>query len=501
MTEPRSNADSVSPLEQAPWPVLQVDSRGVIRRANRAAVQYFGPEIEKGSAALKSLFPDANAAAAEALLAAMAQSTPVVHCLKLRSKEGLAAPFSARLCSWDQGREKVWLVQLLSESPAARPPREPSADTSLIHKQKLDCALQLARTVATDFNNALTTILGYTSLVLAKTGTENPWRQAMMEIEKAAERAAEIAHQLGSFTHSEKSQPERAPANLNAVLRRVVDLFRQPAKSKTDWTLELEERLYAARFDEAKVQQAFIKLVENALEACGQNGRIHIYSRNVEHAEPFQDGSVQLEAGCYVAVDITDDGPGIPNDVLPRVFEPFFTTKAGHRGLGLTWVYGVITNHRGGVTITSQPRQGTTVRVYLPADRRVVKERHAGPAEPRGHQTILMVDDEESLLGLGQAILSAYGYQVLTANSGPKALELLAAKHGGIDLVITDLVMPQMSGRELLEQIRALAPDLPVLCASGYVHPQSNHQENYLAKPFTAQELVWRVQQMLEDSK
>jgi CheY-like chemotaxis protein len=183
------------------------------------------------------------------------------------------------------------------------------------------------------------------------------------------------------------------------------------------------------------------------------------------------------------------------------VFEPFFTTKASHRGLGLTWVYGIITNHRGGVTVSSQPRQGACVRVYLPAERRVIKELGAGADELGGNQTILMVDDEESLLVLGQAILSSYGYRVLTANNGATALDLLAAHRDEIRLVITDLVMPQMSGRELIDKIKAVAPRLPVLCASGYVHPRREHQDSYLPKPFTAQELLWRVKQMLEESK
>lgn len=501
MTEPDVNTDAFALLSQAAWPVLLVDNGGLVRRANPAATRFFGPEVSNGATALSSLLADGNESAASRLLVDAVRPTPVGQTLKFRSTEGLLVPFLAQVSPWGAGNETRFVMQLLNPGSASGGAKEPSVDASLAHKQKLDCALQLARTVTMDFNNALTTILGYTSLVLAKTEPEHPWRNSLVEIEKAAEKAAEISHQLGSFTLGEKGQGGQTPANLNTVVRRVIDLFRQAAGARIEWTIELEERLYSARFDETKVQQAFIKIVENALEAAGQHGHISVYSRNLDTAEPFRDGMVQLEPGCYVVVDILDDGPGIAPEVLSRVFEPFFTTKPGHRGLGLTWVYGIITNHRGGVNVSSQPRQGACVRIYLPADRRVVKERPGGAAELGGSQTILMVDDEESLLVLGQAILSTYGYRVLTASNGPAALELLALHRGQINLVITDLVMPQMSGRELMEMIRALDPELPVLCASGYVRPRVEQQECYLAKPFTAQELLWRVKQMLEDTK
>src|SRR5208337_4828398 len=166
-------------------------------------------------------------------------------------------------------------------------------------------------------------------------------------------------------------------------------------------------------------------------------------------------------------------GCGIEAEVLPRIFEPFFTTKRGgqHRGLGLAWVYGIVTNHGGGVAVSSQRGSGTSVRVYLPAEKSIVQTKPLSPDDLSGHHTILIVDDEDLLLTMGQTILSAYGYRVLTANSGQVALDTLGQDGLVVDLVITDLVMPAMSGRELVEKIRQRWPQIRILCTSGYVWP------------------------------
>jgi len=201
-------------------------------------------------------------------------------------------------------------------------------------------------------------------------------------------------------------------------------------------------------------------------------------------------------------VEISDSGCGIPPDVMLRIFEPFFTTKKGgnHRGLGLAWVYGIVTNHGGGVAVSSQPAAGTSVRLYLPAEKSHVRENGVNTGDLTGTQTILMVDDEDLLLTMGQTILSSYGYRVLTANNGPKALELLAEADPGVDLVLTDLVMPTMSGRELVEQIRELSPATTIICTSGYLWPASQQNDPaYLQKPFTSQELLLKVKQALAE--
>ena len=263
----------------------------------------------------------------------------------------------------------------------------------------------------------------------------------------------------------------------------------------------MDRKLFAAKFDEAKMQQAFIKILENALQALqSDRGRITVQTRNIELAEPTQDRNAQLAAGAYVCVEITDNGSGIEPEVLPRVFEPFFTTKRGanHRGLGLAWVYGIVTNHGGGVAISSQPGTGTSVRVYLPAEKRLVRDNGVTSDDLSGTQTILMVDDEDLLLTMGKTILSTYGYRVLTADGGQKALDILFQKDPVVDLVITDLVMPAMSGRELVEQLHRLSPQTRIICTSGYVWPAGQESNGaYLQKPFTSQELLLKVKQAL----
>jgi CheY-like chemotaxis protein len=239
--------------------------------------------------------------------------------------------------------------------------------------------------------------------------------------------------------------------------------------------------------------------LENAVESIKAEGKINVQTRNLELSEPTQDRTAKLTAGNYVCVEISDTGSGIAPDVMPRIFEPFFTTKGSrHRGLGLAWVYGIVTNHGGGVAVSSQPEVGTAVRLYLPANRRIVRDAPVAPTDLSGTQTILFVDDEDLLLTMGQMVLSSFGYTVLTANSGQKALEIFTKSQKKIDLVITDLVMPNMSGRELSEHILRVAPDTRILWSSGYVRAQDAQDgERYLQKPFTSQDLLRKVKLVL----
>jgi two-component system, cell cycle sensor histidine kinase and response regulator CckA len=390
--------------------------------------------------------------------------------------------------------------------PATEEPKRPAAEGASVQKQKLDCALQLARTVALDFNNALTSILGHTSLLLGQMQPDHPWRSSLLEVEKSAAKAAEIANDLGAFSLQEKEARGQTSGNLNLLLQRAVDFFQQNAAPPTlqiEWELSLERRLFTARFDEAKLQQAFVKILENAVESFAGNdpsfrGRISVQTRNHELEQPAQDRNVQLAPGAYISAEISDTGAGIAPGVFGRIFEPFFTTKGGtHRGLGLAWVYGVVTNHGGNVAISSQPGIGTSVRLYLPAEKRLVREEVPNKDDLSGNQLVLVVDDEDLLLTMSQTILESYGYHVLTANSGQRALELLGGPEK-IDLVVTDLVMPAMSGRELIERIYQVCPQVSVLCTSGYVWQGTQDEDlPYLQKPFTAQELLLKVKQAL----
>jgi signal transduction histidine kinase len=247
-------------------------------------------------------------------------------------------------------------------------------ETAIFQKQKLDCAMQLTRSVALDFNNALTGILGHTSLVLSQLETSHPLRASLLEVEKAAGRAAEIAQQLAAFSRSEKEIVSHSSGNLNSVIRRLAEGFQKAKPSTVRWQLQLEEHLYTVKFDESKVQQALAKIIENSLDATEPTGRVSIATRNLDITETTQDRTAQLVPGTYVCITVTDDGKGIDAEELPRIFEPFYSTKVGHRGLGLAWVYGIVTNHRGGVAVSSDPGQGSSVRLYLPASQETVTE-------------------------------------------------------------------------------------------------------------------------------
>jgi signal transduction histidine kinase/PAS domain-containing protein len=510
-------------LQSAEWPVLLVQKNGKVLRANRAAVRAFGSEIEKEDGTVASIWSSHNRGSALQFLSLTPPEAPL-H-LQFNLKSGLPCAFLAQWCL--TASDNICLLQLLKEMPseagpaaAPKPAATPASaapapgivagsalpavaaiEGSLAHKQKLDCALQLARSVALDFNNALTSILGHTSLLLSKAEMDHPWRNSLGEIEKSAAKAAEIANDLAAFSRQEKDTHAHTAGNLNTLLERTVEAFQKSQPKQIQITCQLERKLFTASFDEAKMQQALVKVLENAVESFHGEGKINVQTRNLELSEPTQDRTAKLTPGSYVCVEISDTGAGIAPDVMPRIFEPFFTTKGSrHRGLGLAWLYGIITNHGGAVAVSSQPGAGAAVRMYLPATRKIVRPAPSEPGDLSGTQTILFVDDEDLLLTMGQMILSSYGYTVLTASSGQKALEIFTQSKKKINLVITDLVMPNMSGRELTEKILHASPGTRVLWSSGYARPSSaEQQERYLQKPFTSQDLLRKVKQVLTE--
>ncbi len=499
-------------LESAAWPALLVDGNGVIMRANTSAATAFGAVLSGEGPLLSAIWPPENGTTAVDFLTHWERSpTPVVN-LKFRAPNGPMVACTVSICTFAKDGRKWFVLQLVplatpsstnAPSATAAPPSaetKAEADAGLTLKQRLDCALQLARTMSLDFNNALTSILGHTSFLLSKAEPGHPWRHSLMEVEKSASKAAEIANELALFSQQERQQARRAPpGNLNAVTQRCVEFFRNANAGQINWHTQFERELFAVRFDEAKVQQALTKILENAVEALNGNGQIAVQTRSLELTEPTQDGNVRLNAGTYVCVEVVDNGKGIEPDVLPRIFEPFFTTKgSSHRGLGLALVYGIITNHGGGVAVSSQPGMGTSTRVYLPAEKLFVRESADTEEDLNGTETVLVVDDEDILLTMAETILSEYGYHVLTANSAQKALALLSRDEAQVDLVITDLVMPTMGGREFVERIHQLLPKIRILCATGCVLPPDQQIGLlFLQKPYTSRELLGKVRQAL----
>jgi two-component system, cell cycle sensor histidine kinase and response regulator CckA len=493
-------------LENAAWPALWIDSTGTIRCANQAALNTFGAAVEGDSSTLGAIWSAENTQTPETFLAHWERSPVKLASLGFRLKGGRSGMFPTYICSEVREGQRYFLLQFFPDTPAvsarAKPAEssQPAMDSGLAQKQKLDCALQLIRTVVLDFNNALTTILGHTSLVLGKMESDHPWRTSLVEVEKSAEKAAEIANDLAAFSRQDKDIHAATAGNLNDLLRRSVELFQPPRSPLLRWNLQLESRLCSANFDEAKMQQAFVKILENAVQAVDERGSITVQTSNLDIRESWRDGTALVAPGHYVCVEITDNGSGIPSEIMPRIFEPFFTTKNGHRGLGLAWVYGIVTNHGGNVAVVSQPEHGTTVRVYLPALKRIIKNKSFNHEELSGIETILFVDDDDLVLTMGQTVLSTFGYNVLVANNGQEAINIVAQAQESIDLVITDLVMPNMSGRELIDRLKQLAPGLRVICSSGFARPNNPEEDDlYLKKPFTSQELLQKVKHVLSN--
>lgn len=499
------SSEIVFGLESAAWPALLVDARGAIVLANTSATTAFGDSVNGKNMPLSSVWSSENSQTVEQFFSESDKSSGLTAALKFRMAGGALTQFWASVCPFNREGRKWFVLQLFSTPGPAPIPTTADAQQKnqnaegLVHKQKLDCALQLARTVSLDFNNVLTTVLGHTSLLLSKAEPGHPWRPALMEVEKSAARAAEISNELGVFGQQEKLQDRRvSPGNLNAIALRCVDFFKS-AHKKISWTVTLEKELFAARFDEAKMQQALTKILENAVEAVDGSGQVRLQTRNVELTTSSQDCNARLTAGAYVCIEISDKGAGIDPANLARVFEPFFTTKQPpHRGLGLALVYGIVSNHGGSVAVQSQPGAGSAARVYLPAEKRVAGQSAIGNTDLHGSETIMVVDDESMVLTMAETIFSEYGYKVLSAGTGQKALAMLSQGDIKVDLLVTDLVMPAMSGRELVERVRQLQPGVKVLCMSGcMLSPEQQAGLAYLQKPFTSADLLSKARQAL----
>ncbi|MGZ8900542.1 MAG: two-component system sensor histidine kinase NtrB, partial [Limisphaerales bacterium] len=391
-------------LANANWPALLVDASGNIRAASQGAEDFFGEVITEHSTLEHSIWAKENSQRPEEFFAAYEELADPCHELKFKLPDGSIEVYRTHICTVQADSTDLYLLQIFeTQSAEATMPAAPTAakttegftghtvvDAGVAQKQKLDCAMQLIRTVTLDFNNALTSILGHVSLLLAKAEPQNPMRGSLVEIEKSAQRAGEIASDLAAFSRQEKDTKAHASGNVNEILRRTVEVFKGAQPETIHWKLDLQNRVYGAKFDEAKMQQAFIKILENAVQAMEGFGTVYISTRNLEISEPLKDGNARLVPGAYICVEISDTGKGITAEVLPRIFEPFFTTKKeiGHRGLGLAWVYGIVTNHAGSVAVKSEVGKGTSVRVYLPAQKKTVLEQTKDLGDLSGKETI-----------------------------------------------------------------------------------------------------------------
>jgi PAS domain S-box-containing protein len=373
--------------------------------------------------------------------------------------------------------------------------------------QKMEAVGRLAGGVAHDFNNLLTAILGSAALVLESLDAGIPEREEIEEIRKAALRAADLTRQLLAFSRQQVVAP--TVLNPNEVVAHMDKLLRRLIGEDVELRAALARDLGAVKADASQLEQVILNLAVNARDAMPNGGQLTIETQNVELDEAYVRGHVSAQPGRYVMLAVTDTGVGMDAVTQARIFEPFFTTKEKGKGtgLGLATVYGIVKQSGGWIWVYSEPGLGTSFKVYLP---RVAEA--AAPAAPpstpsvsvRGSQTILLVEDEDLVRRLVQKVLKANGYTVLTASNGPEA-ERVAGEHAGtVHLLMTDVVLPGINGRQVAERLTAARPGIRVLYLSGYTDDAIVHHGvlepgvAFLQKPFTPATLGRKVRDVLD---
>ncbi len=374
----------------------------------------------------------------------------------------------------------------------------------LLHAQKMESVGRLAGGVAHDFNNLLTTVMGNAGLALAKVDPEGPAAARLKDIMRAADSAAALTRQLLTFSRRQEIEPR--PIDLNQHIEKIVALLERLLGEGVRPVLRLSPAIGPIMADPGQVEQIVVNLAVNARDAMPDGGTLTIETRRQRVASPPPAASPVLKPGEYVVLSMADTGNGIPEADLHRIFDPFFTTKplGQGTGLGLASVYGAVQQNGGSIEVRSEPGRGTTMTVYFPATRLLPRaaEPEARPGElPGGSEPVLVVEDDAMVLDFIQLVLSSLGYRVRTAGDGAAALAALSAS--GFDLLLTDMILPDMTGTTLVEQARRRAPGLKAIFMSG--HPESavmaggaGDGARFLAKPFTSQELARAVRQVLD---
>jgi two-component system cell cycle sensor histidine kinase/response regulator CckA len=368
--------------------------------------------------------------------------------------------------------------------------------------QKMEAVGRLAGGIAHDFNNMLSVIIGYSELLQERFET-GPERKSVDEVKKAAERAAALTRRLLAFSRQQVLSPR--VLNLNAVVDNLSKMLSHMIGEDIELAFTPGASLGNVRTDLVQMEQVIMNLAVNARDAMPHGGRLTIETSNAEVDAMFA-SSLSLTPGSYVVMAVSDTGFGMEEGIKLRIFEPFFTTKETGKGsgLGLSMVYGVVKQSAGSILVSSEPGRGTTFRIYLPQVDEALTDDSAKAEAPlaRGTGTILVVEDEEPLRILVASVLENSGYKVLQASGGKEALKL-AKEHGHIDLLVTDVVMPGLNGRELADLIRATLPDLKLLYMSGYASDPVTQRgalasdEILLEKPFTKNSLLTKVKTVL----
>jgi len=383
--------------------------------------------------------------------------------------------------------------------------------TRQLHQaQRLEAVGQLAGGVAHDFNNILTIISGNAELALGDLTPQDPTAEALREITEASRRAATLTRQLLAFSRKQILQPR--VLDLNALVAGTEKMLRRLIGEDVALRTRLQPNLGAIKADPGQLEQILMNLAVNARDAMPQGGELTFETENVDIHETYSGlGGVQVHSGGYVRLTVTDTGQGMDEETQSRIFEPFFTTKEKDKGtgLGLSTVYGIVKQSGGYIWVESEPGKGTSFMVYLPqVDSAPEQLRpHTTASVTGGGETILVVEDDSKLLKLASSILKRGGYDVLTAGNGAKALQLVESKPQTIHLLVTDVVMPGMSGRVLSERIQTLRPAIRSLYTSGYTDDAIAHHgvldagTNLLEKPYSQSTLLGAVRRVLDSDQ
>ncbi len=377
----------------------------------------------------------------------------------------------------------------------------------LRQSQKMEAIGRLAGGVAHDFNNALAVILGHTEFALRQVEPDTPLHADLREIERAAQHSADLTRQLLAYARRQTISPRRI--DLNAAVTDSLRMLGRLIGEEVRLAWRPGTDLWPVTMDPSQLDQVLANLCVNARDAIGGPGTITVATSNVVIDAAFQRRHSDSTIGEHVRLTVHDTGSGMSKEVLDKLFEPFFTTKEVGQGtgLGLATVYGIVRQHHGFLTVESKPRSGTTFQVFLPRSEvpeSAAPEPQAPTRSPTGKESILLVEDEPTLLQLVERALAAQGYAVTAALGPEEALRRAGERDSGIDLLLTDVVMPGMNGVELAQQLTAARPGLRHLFMSGYSadliaeHGVIGEEIDFIAKPFTLTELATAVRKVLD---
>ncbi len=502
-------------FHNAPLAIATVDKTGRIARANApfARLQHGVLKADTSRAEGRSLLPVVAERDRGALEAAIARAA---------AGQGDIPPFDAALAG-DGNRSVRFYVSAVEEHErdgeaaivyAIETTEQRALEAQFAQSQKMQAVGQLAGGIAHDFNNVLSAIMMATDFLLNAHRPTDPSFQDIMQIKQNTNRAASLVRQLLAFSRRQTMRPQ--VLDLSEVLSDLTMLLRRLIGENVSLDLVHGRDLWPIKADISQFEQVIVNLAVNARDAMPNGGKLSVRTANVTEAECKNYAYKAMPAADYVLIEISDSGTGIPEEIIDKIFEPFFSTKDVGKGtgLGLSTVYGIVKQTGGFIYVESETGKGTAFRIFLPrhipsaAD---VEETTIAPApEPAtavsdltGQGTILLVEDEEGLRGLNARGLTSRGYTVLEAGNGVEALKVMENRSGEVDLVVSDVVMPEMDGPTLLKELRARNPEIKIIFVSGYAedaferHLPEGGQFAFLPKPFTLKQLVAAVKETM----